>query len=469
MFQFFEFSNEMLCVADNRGYLIRVNQAWTKALGWSAQELMSRPYVEFLHPDDVEATLREAHLLLTGTHETISFENRYRSRDGSYRWLSWHATIAPGLDQLVAAARDVTSHKLQTEALQEAEERFDIYMNHSPAIAWAKDEQGRLVYLNKTAEEKNLAGVAEWRGKTTCELWPQEIAQQLRQNDEKVLASGVPITVVEELSTHNGPQSYWTSVKFPYQDRKGQRYVGGIGIDVTGLKNAEAALRNEQELLRKLIEVQENEKQILCQEFHDGLIQYAVGALMLLEGYQNKHSPSEDSAILDAAIGSLRKGVEDGRRAIRGIRPSVLDDSGLEAAIEDLIDQFSPSGIMVTAKCDPDIGRLPKTIQTTIYRVVQESLNNARKHSGTDVVRIELRKVKDDLQLEIRDFGCGFEIESAGKRGFGLRGMIERVRLLGGECTIESEKDAGTQILIRLPLPTMDVDDTASMPGKLKE
>ena len=143
MFDFFEFSNEMLCVADSRGYFTRVNKAWTKTLGWSAEELTSRPYVDFVHPDDVEATIREAQLLLTGTHETISFENRYRCRDGSYRWLSWHATIAPGLDQLVASARDVTTHKLQTEALQEAEERFEIYMNHSPAIAWAKDEQGR--------------------------------------------------------------------------------------------------------------------------------------------------------------------------------------------------------------------------------------------------------------------------------------------------------------------------------------
>ena len=235
------------------------------------------------------------------------------------------------------------------------------------------------------------------------------------------------------------------------------------------MKNAEAALRNEQELLRKLIEVQENEKQLLCQEFHDGLIQYAVGALMLLEGYQRNHSPTNDSANIDAAIVSLRKGVEDGRRAIRGIRPSVLDDSGLEVAIADLIDQFSPSGIMVTSKCDPDIGRLPKTIQTTVYRVVQESLNNARKHSGTDVVRIELSKIKDDLQLEIRDFGCGFDVESARKRGFGLRGMIERVRLLGGECTIESEHDVGTRVSVRLPVPTIDVEDTASVPGKPKE
>ena len=186
---------------------------------------------------------------------------------------------------------------------------------------------------------------------------------------------------------------------------------------------------------------------------------------MLLESSQRNHPHSESSAEIDAAINNLRKGVEDGRRAIRGIRPAVLDDSGLDAAIDDLIDQFSHTGIMVTSKCDSDIGQLPKSIQMTIYRVVQEALNNASKHSGTDVVRIELRKVNGNLHLEIRDFGSGFDVESARKRGFGLRGMVERVRLLGGECTIESEHDAGTRVSVRLPMRSMNADDSEGILG----
>ena len=320
MFDFFEFSNEMLCVADNRGYLTRVNQAWTKTLGWSAEELTSRPYIDFVHPEDLAATVREAQLLLTETHETIFFENRYRCRDGSYRWFSWQATMAPKLGQIVAAARDVTMHKLQSEALREAEERFQIYMNNSPAIAWAKDDQGRIAYLNRAYEERFHIRLADWLGKTDFEVWPPKIAQQFWESDQKVLASGIPITLVQQATGDNGSNSFWMSIKFPYRDNKGTKFVGGIGIDVTGLKNAEAALRSEQELLRNLIEVQENEKQLLCQEFHDGLIQYAVGALMLLEGFQRNHSPTDDSSMIDAAIGSLRKGVEDGRRAIRGIQ-----------------------------------------------------------------------------------------------------------------------------------------------------
>ena len=91
MIDFFEFINDMLCVADKRGYFTRVNKAWTKTLGWSTEELTGRPYIDFVHPDDLQATLREAQLLQSGNHETVAFENRYRCTDGSYRWLSWRA------------------------------------------------------------------------------------------------------------------------------------------------------------------------------------------------------------------------------------------------------------------------------------------------------------------------------------------------------------------------------------------
>jgi two-component system NarL family sensor kinase len=174
---------------------------------------------------------------------------------------------------------------------------------------------------------------------------------------------------------------------------------------------------------------------------------------MLLESCRSDPQSPDNLAKLEVVIDKLRRGIDDGRRAIRGIRPAVLDDSGLHAAIDDLVGQFANSGILVKSQCDPQIGRLPNSIQTTIYRVVQESLNNAKKHSGTDVVRITLAQTDGHLQLEVRDFGMGFDVESARERGFGLRGMIERVRLLGGECFIQSEPDAGTRIAVRLPIP----------------
>ena len=99
----------------------------------------------------------------------------------------------------------------------------------------------------------------------------------------------------------------------------------------------------------------------------------------------------------------------------------------------------------------------------TVYRVVQEALNNARKYSGSERVTVEIRRDGYELLVVVSDFGCGFDVPSARRRGFGLLGMTERVRLLGGDCEIDSLPGAGTRICLRLPIPAAEEDqDSAS-------
>lgn len=452
MIDFFEFSNELLCVADRKGFFTRVNSAWTKTLGWSVEELTSRPYMEFVHPADREATLLEAKRLESNTYETIRFENRYRCLNGDFRWLSWQ--VAPEIDTglLACAAHDITDQKRQIDTLREVEARFLAFMDNSPAVAWSKDENYRIVFINKTGQDKFDLGPQDWYGKTDFDFWPPDVASRLQDNDRRVFESGLPFRLFEETVANDGKRIFWITILFPYTDRLGQRFVGGMAVDITELKETEYELQRKQELLRNLINVQENEKELLCQEFHDGLIQYAVGSLMSLESCQGDPNSNENVELISNAIRDLRKGVDEGRRVIRGIRPAVLDDSGLEAAIDDLVDQYSAAEIHVKKSCDPEIGRLSDAVQLTVYRVIQESLNNAKKYSGTDVVRINLRKVGEELLIEVRDFGNGFDVNSARQRGFGIRGMTERVRLLGGDFFIESEADNGTTIRVRIPL-----------------
>jgi PAS domain S-box-containing protein len=118
--RFFELSLDMLCVAGNDGYFKRVNPAWTRTLGHSEAELLEQPFLDFVHPDDREATTREAAKLATGEHDTIAFENRYRARDGSWRWLMWSASPDPQSGLLMAVARDITPLKKVEQRLREA-------------------------------------------------------------------------------------------------------------------------------------------------------------------------------------------------------------------------------------------------------------------------------------------------------------------------------------------------------------
>jgi PAS domain S-box-containing protein len=116
---FFEMSTTMLCIAGFNGYFTRLNPAWTATLGHTMEELRAEPYVDFVHPDDRARTIEEAARLRIGM-ETISFENRYRCKDGSYKWLLWRAHANFETNQIFAAARDITDRKQTEDALRSA-------------------------------------------------------------------------------------------------------------------------------------------------------------------------------------------------------------------------------------------------------------------------------------------------------------------------------------------------------------
>ncbi len=112
--RFFEFSLDMLCIATARGYFIDLNPSWERTLGYTLAELTSRPFLDFVHPDDREPTLAEAARLQEPNTYTVGFANRYRCKDGSYRWLHWHTRVVEGY--FYAVARDITDLVKQSEA-----------------------------------------------------------------------------------------------------------------------------------------------------------------------------------------------------------------------------------------------------------------------------------------------------------------------------------------------------------------
>jgi PAS domain S-box-containing protein len=120
---FFTMSIDMLCIAGVDGYFKRVNPSWERTLGFDEEELLSRPYLDFVHPDDREETVRRAAGLARG-QDVVSFENRYACKDGSYRWLYWNAAADPTAQRVYAIARDVTERRLQAEAQEENASRL---------------------------------------------------------------------------------------------------------------------------------------------------------------------------------------------------------------------------------------------------------------------------------------------------------------------------------------------------------
>ena len=112
--RFFDLSIDMLCFLGFNGYFKRLNPAWERTLGFTREELMSKPFIEFVHPDDRERTLNQNRLVRSGG-QALRFENRYLCKDGSYRWLLWNAAPDPGQSVIYSVARDITARKLAEE------------------------------------------------------------------------------------------------------------------------------------------------------------------------------------------------------------------------------------------------------------------------------------------------------------------------------------------------------------------
>jgi signal transduction histidine kinase len=215
----------------------------------------------------------------------------------------------------------------------------------------------------------------------------------------------------------------------------------------------EATQNNLRRLSRRLVQAQELERQALSRELHD-----EVGQMMTALGMELGHLET----LLNGNLDSCRSRIEDAKRlntdamrAIRdlamGLRPSMLDDIGIEAALQWQGREFSRhTGVPATVKVDGSLDDLSDSQRTCIYRVVQEALTNCARHAMAKKVLVTLRTREHGIVVVVEDDGIGFN-PSAARGGVGLLGMQERVQELDGKLTITSQPNHGARIKVELP------------------
>lgn len=225
----------------------------------------------------------------------------------------------------------------------------------------------------------------------------------------------------------------------------------GFMIDITARKLAEARLRD---LSGRLIHTQEEERRRIARELHDDLSQ-RVG-LLSMELDRLSRTPG-DAVDLRERIGKLRKQADalstDLHRLSYELHPAMITHLGLVAAVRSFCRELSrQQGIRIDF-LDRGVPRdMPEDVSLCLYRIAQESLRNVVKHSGAAEAGVELVGGEGSVRLRIVDSGVGFDPEGS-RNGLGLVSMEERLRLVGGEMTIESQPDRGTRVEVRVPLP----------------
>jgi signal transduction histidine kinase len=218
----------------------------------------------------------------------------------------------------------------------------------------------------------------------------------------------------------------------------------GIAVDTTA--------RVAQDALRRAVEGQELERRRLARELHDETGQALTSILLGLRALEEAKNREGTKAAVRALRELVVATLQDVRRLAVELRPTALDDFGLTAALERLADNFSEqSGIAIELEAGLGHERLPSDIETVLYRLVQEALTNVVKHAHAQHVSIVVRRKEGVVTAVIEDDGRGFE-DGKGEGGLGLVGMRERVALVNGRFRIESAANAGTTLLVEVPV-----------------
>lgn len=257
-----------------------------------------------------------------------------------------------------------------------------------------------------------------------------------------------------KIKTKKGKEIYCELSSSPFFDAE-NKMLGYTGIlrNITRRKEAEQQLKEEKrKRLLDITHIQEREKKRIARELHDGLGQLLFGTKMRVDKLSKKLSDIPSLLKLSKGIeDALTQSMNEARRLSRALRPSVLDDFGVIAALEQLFEQYNQgTHLEVKLKTKLYNVKISNQADIAIYRIVQEALSNATRHGRATTVYVTIIEHDDFVKLSIVDNGKGFEMSNS-KNGHGLKNITERAEILGGELIISTERNKGTTINVIIP------------------
>jgi len=360
---------------------------------------------------------------------------------GEVRWVS-------------GIAKYITDSERVEEALRESEGRFRLMADAAPIMMWMAGPDKRCIYFNKGWLEFTGRPMEQELGDGWAEnVHPDDLARCLEIYSGAFNARE-RFEMEYRLRRHDGEYRWIWDIGVPRLGESAQ-FAGYIGscVDITERKRAEIELR---ELSGRLIHAHEEERGRIARELHDDVNQRL--ALLGIELEQLGQQSAPWAAQLGARTHALWETVRDISKDIHNLshdlHPSKLDHLGLATAIRSFCnDRRGRGDLRIDLVCGDVPDSLPKDTALCLYRVLQEAIRNAVKHSGVREAKVAIYGSPTQISLSVSDAGIGFHPDAERmKTGLGLTSMRERVRLVGGEFAIQSQPSKGTRIEVRVPL-----------------
>lgn len=491
----FALSLDLFCVASMDGFFKCLNPAFEATLGYQTAELLSRPFLEFVHPADCEATLAEMAKLATG-EKTLSFENRYRCQDGSYKWLQWSATPYIEEQLLYATARDVTEQKRTEDRIREQAALLEVATD----AIWVQDLQGQVLFWNRRAEQLYGWRTAEAIGKNVKQLMAPEALQQYAIIQQTLKAEGEwqgDLQQVTQADQDIIVESRWALIR----DQAGApKSVLVVNTDITEKKQLEAQLLRSQRL--------ESLGTLAGGIAHD-LNNILTPILSIAQIVPLKIPDLDDQTkhLLDMLKISADRGAALVKQVLsfsRGIEGEfvTLQLRHLVDEIRNIIRETFPKTIELQVEVPQDTWTV-RGDATQLHQVLMNLCVNSRDampNGGNLSITLENLYVDENydrmnpdarigpyLVVTVTDTGIGIPVEildkifdpffttkAVGKgTGLGLSTLIGIVKNHNGFTTVSSEVGHGTQFQVYLPAaeaveaPTFENSDLPTGEGEL--
>jgi len=483
-----ESSDDAIISKDLNGVITSWNGGAHRIFGYSPEEMIGRHITTIVPPELHEEENQILRRLAKG-ERFDHFETVRVTKDGER--VSVSLTLSPVKDSagkvigISKIARNITERRRAEETrfkiavtLGESEKRLRAAFSQTYSILILLNPDGSIVEANQAALEGMGFTRSQVIGRKCWEPWWGALPEEVETLKASIVRAAQGEAVREECSycTSDGTVRFADRTLAPVRDEDGTVVlIVASALDITGQKELLDRLEQRvrartQELeqknaeLRKLsarlLQIQDEERRRIARELHDSVGQLLAAISMNISNISREKSKLSTSAA--AAVSENMTLVEQVSNEIRTLshllHPPLLDEIGLRSALKWYIDGFSErSKIKVTAEIPSDLGRLPRDVELSLFRIVQECLTNIHRHSESPTALVRLVRTRKGVSLEVKDEGRGFSangeptISGSDTSGVGLRGMRERVTQLGGQLEITSSR-RGTLVLAKLPL-----------------
>lgn len=436
--------------------LLLANPAICRMLGYSEAELLSMTVMDVHPTDDLAVIVKRLEGWAAGQRLPTLSTSVVR-KDGTVvpvevvsNALNWQ-----GRDCVVGIFRDVAERKQAETALQQAHDELRaIYDGIVEGILIADAERAAVVQANQAYCTLLGCSEAEILALSPERVHPPEALPRVWEHLEAVKKGNLARIDGLPFLRKDGRIVFADVISAPIRFNNRPAWISFFH-DVTAQKQAEETLQRQNRTLYRMLQSSDHERQLIAYEIHDELAQQLAGAIMQFQTFKHLRdkNPTQAGKAYDAGLTMLQQGHFEARRLIASVRHPILDEEGVVEAIAHLVHEQSrsaPAKIDYRSKVAFD--RLAPALENAVYRIAQEGLANACEHSGSEKIRLSLTQHGDDLRLVIRDWGVGFNVKEASVSRFGLEGIRQRARLLGGRCRIRSSPGKGTRLTVELPI-----------------